>query len=174
MVQRKDLNHERLPDRLQSLHVAQSEYCVNTSNDAISHRTLTHREDSLSRKHGHNDVLKPSTRISALAHHQSVAPPERGICHPCGRCDRRLCRDAASEIGNVIRKARPLEGPGSQFFASQANPLSPVGHQLRTSAGMLVKVNSAGWMQLQRLHNANQRHSTLNHAARVVLSLQRR
>jgi hypothetical protein len=49
MIQPADLNPEPLPDRPQSLHFAQSECCVNATNDAILHRTFIHRQASLSR-----------------------------------------------------------------------------------------------------------------------------
>jgi len=47
MIQPADLKQESLPDRLQSLHAAQSECCVNATNDVIPYRSFIRRQASL-------------------------------------------------------------------------------------------------------------------------------
>lgn len=47
MIQPADLKQESLPDRLQSLHAAQSKCCVNATNDVIPYRSFIRRQASL-------------------------------------------------------------------------------------------------------------------------------
>jgi len=139
MIQPADLKQESLPDRLQSLHAAQSECCVNATNDVIPYRSFIRRQASLWRTTDRASASRQRSSIVRkvfLTGQVDVLSVFRIACSVSARMRPLSSRSNASSGHNRKNETRLGESGHSQFSTGSVSTVvepapAPLGKLIR-------------------------------------------